>query len=165
MVEIAFGTQFGWELRKAVMRVHFDAVIHAAKFIRRFEGSAISRAGKGKEFVKTIAHATKCAMGAIDGTIAPTGFIAILIGLANDLFGDFDNTVEDVAQGATELAGGSVSGCGRGLNIGRGESRESGECGSNDDEFFHAGEKVGKAMDHWQRESSEMFEKWGGNDR
>ena len=103
MVEVAFSAQFRRELGETVGRVHLDPVVFAAALIRRLEGAAIGRAGEGEHFVEAVAEALQGAVGAIHRTVGPAGFAAVIVGLADDLLGNFDETVEDVAKAAAKL--------------------------------------------------------------
>lgn len=108
MVEISFEAEFGWEFGESLVRVHFDAVVCAAALVGRFESAAVGGAGEGEELVETVSHAAKCAAGAIDSAVGPSGFAAELVRFADDLFWDLDDAVEDIADGAAEFALGCV---------------------------------------------------------
>ena len=77
-------------------------------------------------------EAAETAAGAVDHAVGPAGFAAVVIGLADDLLGDFDESVENVADAAAELAGRRVGRSRRSLDIGgsnaaEGEHGEEGE--------------------------------------
>lgn len=117
VVEIGFETKLGWEFGESVGGVHFDAVIGSAALIGWFEGAAIGGAGEGEEFVETIANATQSAACAVHSAVGIPCFAAVCIGFADDLLGDLDDAVEDVADGTSELALSGVLGSGRCLNV------------------------------------------------
>jgi hypothetical protein len=55
VAEVGLKTKLGWELGKAVTRIHFNPVISTAAGVRWFEGAVISRAVESDEFVESIA--------------------------------------------------------------------------------------------------------------
>ncbi len=152
VTEVAFEAEFRWEFGEAVCDVHFDAVVFTAALVRRAEGATIGGAGEGEEFVEAVAEAAHGAVGAIDSAVGPAGFAAVGVCLANDLLGDFDESVEDVADGPAEFAGSGVLGSGRCLDVRCGEAGEDGENGSDDSEFFHAGRRLEGRAGAWQRD-------------
>jgi hypothetical protein len=114
---VAFEAEFGWKFRKAFVHVHIDAVVLSAFFVRGFEGAAVGWAGEGEEFVKAVTKAFEGAVCAVDSTVAPSGFCTVGIGSADHHFRNFNDTVEDVTDGTTELAGRGVMGTRRRLNV------------------------------------------------
>ncbi len=137
VAEVGLEAEFRWEFGEAFMDVHFDTIVLAALFVGWFEGSTVGGAGEGEEFVEAVAEAAEGAVGAIDGTVGPACFVAVLFVFADDLFRDFDDTVEDVADGATQFPSGGVMGAWRRLNVSCCESGE-GDAGScYGKEFFH----------------------------
>lgn len=131
-------TKFWWELGEAVMRIHFDPVIFTATLIRWLESATIGWASEGDELVEAVAKTTQGAVGAIDSAVGVSGFAAVLLVLANDLFRDLDGSVNDVAERAAEL---TCCGVGRGwrcLDVGGNKAAQGGKGGSDDEEFFHA---------------------------
>lgn len=151
MLVATIEAQLWGELGESVMRVHFDAIIFATTLIRRLERAAISRAGEGEEFVEAVAKATEGTVGAIDCAVGGTGLATVLVILANDLFRDFDEAVKDIAQCTTKLARGGLSGTWRRLDIGGNKTAQGGKGGSDDEEFFHAAEKLVNRNRGWQR--------------
>ncbi len=124
MVEVGLESEFRWEFGEAVVHVHLDAIVLTATLIRWLEGAAIGGACEGEELVETVTEAAKRTVGAIDRTVSPTSLATVGLVLADDLFRDFDNAVNDVADGAAELAGGCVGGSGRCLDVRRNKSGE-----------------------------------------
>src|ERR1035437_7952272 len=143
VIEIGFKSQFRRILGEAVARVHLDAVVFTTALVRLLVGATISRAREGEEFVESVSETAQAAAGAIDNTITPSCPAGLGFGLAAHLFGDFDKPVKDVAQRAAELAGSRVGGAGRRLDIRRGEAAKSEKSSGKNDEFFHAGKRLG----------------------
>ena len=142
MVVVCLETEFRWELGKAIVHVHFDAVVLAALFVRWLEGAAIGWAGEGEELVEAIAEAAEGAACAIDSTVGGSSFSAVFVGLTDKLLRNFHEAIEDVADRTTELAGGSVLGAWRGLNVRSGDTGEDYENRGGSEEFFHAWEEA-----------------------
>ena len=140
MIEAAVEAQFRWEFGKAVVHVHLNAVVLAATLVWWLESAAIGWAGEGEEFVEAVAQTTHCAVGAIDSAVGPSGLATVLLVFTNDLLRDLNEPIHDVADGTAELARGRVSGTRRCLDVGDNKATESGEGGSDDEEFFHAAE-------------------------
>src|SRR5688572_22044260 len=90
VVEVALRAEFRREFGETVGRVHLDPVVLTAALIRLLEGAAVGRAGEGEDFVEAIAQAAQSAAGAIDRAVGPACLAAVVIGLADDLLGDFD---------------------------------------------------------------------------
>lgn len=105
MAVVAFEAEFRWEFREAFVHVHVDAVVLSAFFVRWLESAAVGRAGEGEELVESVTEAFEGAVGAVDCSVAPTGFCTVGIGSADDHFRNFNDTIKDVAECATELAG------------------------------------------------------------
>lgn len=137
MAVVAFEAEFWWEFLESFVDVHLDAVVLAAFFVRWLEGPAVGWAGEGEEFVEAIAEAFECAVGAVDNTIAPACLCAVGIRSADHHFRNFYDTVEDVADGATELAGRCVMGARRRLDVSSCEACEGYNTGGDEQEFFH----------------------------
>ena len=112
----------GWgELREAVVRVHLDTMIFTTAHVGLFEGAVESWAVECEQFVESIAEAFECAAAAVDNTVGPSCFTAIGFGFAEkDLFGKFNDTVEDVTKSAAKFACGVVVGAGRVVNVSHG---------------------------------------------
>ncbi len=104
MAEASFEAELRRELRESVMGVHFDPVILTATLIRWLEGAAVGRAGEGEELVEAITQAAKSAVGAIDRAVGGATLATILLVLTDNLFGDLNKSVNDVADGATQFA-------------------------------------------------------------
>ena len=152
--EVGLETKFRWELGEAVGWIHFNAVVHAARFVRRLEGAAVSWASEGEELVEAVTKALEATVGAVDNAEGPASFATVRFVLANDLLRNFDHSVEDVANGTTKLAGRGVSVSWRSLNVGGSDASEGQHGGSCNEEFFHVDvEKVGASPGAWQRES------------
>jgi hypothetical protein len=157
VAEVGLEAEFWWEFGEAVLDVHLDAVVFAATLIWWLEGSAIGRAGEGHQFIETVAQTAEAAAGAIDCTVGPACLAAVIIGLADDLLWDFHHPVENVADRPAKLAGLGVLGGGWCVDIGGDHAAQGDHGGSDDEEFFHAGEMLGSWMWGWQ-----WF--FGGND-
>lgn len=110
MAVVALKAKLWWELGEAFVNIHFNVVVLTAFFIRWFEGAAISWAGEGEKLVEAIAKATEGTVGAIDSSIGPTGFTAVTLVLANNLFRNFHKAIQDVTDGTTELTSRGVVG-------------------------------------------------------
>ena len=80
----------------------------SALFVRWLEGAAICGACEGEELVETVTEAAECAVGAIDCAVGVASFASVGIVLADDLLGNFHESVKDVAETTAELAGGGV---------------------------------------------------------
>ena len=150
MAEVAFETEFRWEFGEAVLDVHLDAVVFAATLVRWFESAAIGWAGESHELIETVAKAAETAAGAIDNTVSPTGFAAMVIGFADDLFRNFDETVENIADRAAKFALTGVLRSRRCVDICGSHAAQGDHGRSDDDEFFHAEEKLEIPGGGWQ---------------
>jgi len=85
------------------MHVHFDAVVCPAFFVRGFKSSAVGWASEGEKLVEAVSEAFEGAVCAIDSAVAPAGFCAVGIGSAHHHFRNFNDTVEDIAECASEF--------------------------------------------------------------
>ena len=54
MAEVGFETKLGWEFRKSVSRIHFNAVVSTAASVRRLEGAMVGWAVEGHKLVYAI---------------------------------------------------------------------------------------------------------------
>lgn len=127
VVEVGLSTKLGWELGETIARIHLDPVISTTTSVGWLESSVESRAMEGHEFVETVADTLEGAAGAIDNSVGPTDLVASGVGLANDLLGDLDHSVEDVADSTSEFTRGIVFRPWRGLDVCLGRHGK-GEC-------------------------------------
>lgn len=148
--------QFWWELRQTLRRSHFDATILTTVFIWWLEGAAIGRAGEGEQFIETVAEATEHAMGAIHSTVGPASLATVGVGFANNGFWNLHDTVEDIREGASELASSGVISARRCLNISGYHAGEGDQCNGKKREFFHAGRRVAVQPLSWQQQNEKM---------
>ena len=79
------------------MGVHLDAVVFAATLIRWLECATIGGAGEGEELVESITQAAECTAGSIHSTVW-RGLAPVLVLLANDLLGDLNEAINNVAD-------------------------------------------------------------------
>lgn len=105
MTEVGLKSKLGWELGKAVTRVHFDTVVIATTSVGWLEGSVEIRSVESHQFAESVSDALKGTAGSVDNTVGPTGFAAVSFGFANNLLGDFNDSIEDIADSTSELAG------------------------------------------------------------
>lgn len=117
MAEVALESKLGWELGKTVARVHFKPVISSATGVGGLEGAVVDRAVESDELVETVSEAAEGAAGAVDHSMRPTSFAAVIFSLAHDLLGDFNYPVENVGNSPSQLTGGVVFGAGRNMNV------------------------------------------------
>ena len=103
--EVGLKSKFGWELGQAVTWIHLDTVVIATAGVRWLEGSVESGPVESNQFVESISNALKGTARSIDNTVRPTGFAAIGFGLADNLLRNFNDSIEDIADGTSELAG------------------------------------------------------------
>lgn len=54
MAEVGLETKLGWEFRKSVSRIHFNAVVSTAASVRRLEGAMVGWAVEGHKLVYAI---------------------------------------------------------------------------------------------------------------
>ena len=150
VLEVAFGTELRRELGESVAWVHLDTVVFSATLVRWLEGPTIGWAGEREEFVETVTEAAKRAAGSIDCSVR-NGLTTVLLILADDLFWDFHESVNDVTDSTTKLARGRVGGSRRCLDVGDNNATQKGEGASDDEEFFHAAERLSNLDRSWQR--------------
>ena len=55
MAEVGLETKLGWEFRKSVSWIHFNAVVSTAASVGRFESTMVGWAVKGHKLVYAIA--------------------------------------------------------------------------------------------------------------
>ena len=103
MIEVGLGTKLGRELGETVARIHLDTVISSTTGVGRLESSVESGAMEGNKLVETIPNALEGAAGSIDNSVRPTNLAAFGIGFADDLLGNLNHSVEDVADSAAEF--------------------------------------------------------------
>lgn len=82
-----------------------------------FEGAVISRAVESDELVESVTEAAEGATDAIDSSVGVTDFVSFGIGPADDLLGNFYDSVENVTDCAAELTSRGVFGAWRGLDV------------------------------------------------
>ena len=117
MTEVSLSTQHWWEFGQTIAWVHLDTVISSTTSVGRLEGSVECWAVEGDKFVEPVSNTFEGAATSIDYSVGESGNIAFGIGLADHLLGNFDDPIEDIANGTSELAGRCVLGPWRGLNV------------------------------------------------
>lgn len=117
MAEVGLGSKLGWELGETVARIHFDTVVSATTGVGGLEGSVVSWAVEGDELVETVAHALEGTTCSVNNPVGPANLAAFGVGLADDLLGNLNHAIKNVAEGAAEFAGGGVLSSWRGLNV------------------------------------------------
>ena len=90
----------------------------AAALIGRTIGALVGGSPEGHQLIETIAHAGEGAGNAVNHTDSETGIVAFTFVPADDGVGDLVHGKDDIADGATQLAGGRVFGSRRSLNVG-----------------------------------------------
>lgn len=118
MAEVALESQLGREFGKSVTRIHLDPIISTAAGVGWLESAVERGAVESNEFVKTVSDAFEAAAGAIDNPVRVCADRTFGLVLANDLLGNFEDSVEDVGECASQLAGGGIFGAWRGLDVG-----------------------------------------------
>src|SRR5690606_25068442 len=104
MAKVGLEAKFRWKFGEAIGHVHFNSVVLAATLVRPAECAAIRRAGEGEELEKSVAQTSHRTVRAINCSVGVASFASVCIGLADDLLGDLDEAVKDVADGAAKLA-------------------------------------------------------------
>ena len=136
MAEVGFKTELRWKLRESVIWIHFNPPILSALLVGRLEGAVVGRTVEGYQLVEAVAEALKGAVSTINDAIGETCLAAGLAAAEEDLLRYFDCSVEDIAEGTTELTRGVILRSRRGLNVGVGGAGQ-GEGEGDQDEFSH----------------------------
>lgn len=149
MLEVGLKAKLGREFGEAVTRIHLDAVIGAAAGVGWLEGAVVSRAVESDELVKTITNPLESATGSIDHSVGPAGLASVVLGFADDLLGNLNDSVKNVGETTTELTGRGVFAFWRSLNVClRRDSKP--ECECDQQEFLHYSNKVPWETAGWQ---------------
>ena len=90
----------------------------AAALIGRTIGALVGGSPERHQLIETVAHAVERAGNAINDTDGESGIVAFAFVPAEHRIGDFVHGKENIAEGATQLAGGRVLGSRRSLNVG-----------------------------------------------
>jgi hypothetical protein len=101
---IGFSAEFGREFGESLVNIHFYTVVLTALFVRGFEGAAIGGASEGEKLIKTVTETAQSSACAVGDTICKAGLAAICVRFTHDLLRDFDKSIEDVANGTSQLA-------------------------------------------------------------
>ena len=117
MTEVGLESELGWELGQSVTWVHFDPVISTATSVGWLEGAVEIWSVEGHQLAESVSDTSECAASSVDNTVRPAGLASFGFAVAHDLLRDFDNSVKDVADSASELARRGVLSSRRGLNV------------------------------------------------
>ena len=111
--------ELGGEFSESGPGVEFlETAAAAAALVGRTVGALVGGSPESHQLIETVAHAGERAGNTVNETDGETGIVAFAFVPTDDSVGDFVHGKENIAEGATQLAGGRVLGSRRSLNVG-----------------------------------------------